>query len=117
MTENQGQKPEEERGRINGEDIVKFDTETITVSIPKEMYKVLLEIGGALGLSKRDIFFMALYEFASDPKNTALIERSQSIKAEKHGTSIHFIQSKVLGSYKRIAKERLDRLKYQPGEE
>lgn len=99
-----------ERGKLNGEDVVKFDSETFQLSIPKELYRVLLEIGGSMGLTKREVFLMALSRFATDAGNIALLERSQSIKAEKHNVSVVEVRSKVLGAYKRVGREKANRI-------
>ncbi len=102
-----------ERGKLNDEDVVRFDLEEIRVSIPKELYRVLLEVGGAMGLNKKEIIMMALTQFAVSPGVMQLVERSQQLKAEKFGVSRTEIRSKVLGSYKRVAREKLERMELE----
>lgn len=99
-----------DRGKILNQDVVRFDSETLQLSIPKELYGLLLEIGGTMGLSKREIFLVALTRFASDVNNLALVERSQLVKAEKFGVSITEIRSKVFGAYKRVGREKAGRI-------
>lgn len=111
-----------ERGKLNGEDVVRFDTEDLQVSIPKELYRILLEIGGSMGLNKKEIVMLALTRLATDPGVLALLERSHSIKAEKYGVSPVEIRSKVFGAYKRVGREKSSRiakgsLRYKTGDE
>ncbi len=113
MTRRKPQNPEEvvadiqghpERGKLNGEDVVRFDLEEIRVSVPKELYRVLLEVGGAMGLSKKEVVMMALTRFVTDAGVMGLVERSQQLKSEKFGVSKVEIRSKVFGAYKRVAR-------------
>lgn len=100
-----------ERGKLNGEDVVRFDLEEIRVAIPKELYRLLLEAGGAMGLSKKEVVMMALTRFVTDAGVMRLVERSQQLKSEKFGVSRVEIRSKVFGAYKRVArafKSRMD---------
>jgi len=75
-----------------------------------------------MGLNKKEIVLMALTRFATDLGNLALLERSQAIKAEKHGVSVVEIRSKTFGAYKRVGRSKASRIAkvpitYKPGDE
>jgi hypothetical protein len=100
-----------ERGKIDGEDVVRFSSVNMQVSIPAEMHSQLLEVAGALGIeSKTEIVRHAIASFLSQPGTVAMVDRWQARKAEKHNTSKFQIKSKCLGAYKRLARERSARL-------
>jgi hypothetical protein len=99
-----------ERGMLDGEDVVRFDKTTLQFAIPKEMYRVMLEIGAAKGLSQTQIFIDAFSQYISSPGNIALVQHWQQIKAEKHNVSRFTIRGKVLGSYKKVGRERRRRM-------
>ncbi len=99
-----------DRGKLDGEDVVRFDLEDIRVAISKELYRTLLEVGGAMGLNKKEIFMAALIRFVTDPGVLSMVERSQSLKSEKFGVSRFQIRSKVLGSYKHVARVKSNRM-------
>lgn len=100
-----------ERGQINGEDIVRFDTVDVQVAISKEAYRQLLEIGGALGMNKTTLFNHAIATFISMPGSIALVEKWQATKAENYGVTKLDIRSKVFGSYKKVGRSRSLRTK------
>jgi hypothetical protein len=100
-----------DRGMLDGEPVVRFDSMELQFAIPKELYRVLLEIGAAKGFNKTQIFIDAFSQYVSSPGNIALAEHWQNLKAQKHGVTSFEIKSKVLGSYKRVARDRRRRIK------
>jgi hypothetical protein len=100
-----------ERGKIDGEEVVRFKTVNIQASIPAEMHSQLLEVGGAFGIeNKNELLRLAIASFLTQPGTVAMVERWQSRKAEKHNVNKFEIKSKTLGSYKRVARVRAARL-------
>jgi hypothetical protein len=99
-----------DRGMLNGEEVVRFKAIDMQVSIPIEMHSQLLEVGGALGLSKTEIIKHAIASYLTQPGVVSMVDRWQGLKCEKYNTSKYEIKSKVLGAYKRAARERTARL-------
>jgi hypothetical protein len=100
-----------ERGMLDGEAVVNFENVDLQFSIPKETYRMLLEIAGARGFNKTQIFLDAFSRYISDAGNIALIEHWQATKVEKHGVARGVIRSKVFGAYKRVGRDRTLRTK------
>lgn len=100
-----------DRGMLEGEPVARFDSIDLQFGIPRELYRMLLEIGAAKGFNKTQIFIDAFSQYVSNPGNIALAEHWQNLKAQKHGVSAFEIKSKVLGSYKRAARDRTRRIK------
>lgn len=94
-----------ERGKLNGDEVVAFDKVEFRGSVPREIYRLALEVGGATGDDKSTILSKALEEYVL--RRLTLLERSESIKAEKFGVSRLEIRSKTFGAYK--AKGRAKR--------
>ncbi len=94
-----------ERGKLNGDEVVAFDKVEFRGSVPREIYRLALEVGGATGDDKSSILTKALEEYVL--RRMPLLERSESIKAEKFGVSRLEIRSKTFGAYK--AKGRAKR--------
>ena len=101
-----------ERGKLNDDEVVAFDKVEFRGSVPREIYRLALEVGGATGDDKSSILTKALEEYVL--RRMPLLERSESIKAEKFGVSRLEIRSKTFGAYK--AKGRAKRANLQ-GEE
>lgn len=95
-----------ERGMLDGEAVVNFNLVDLQFNIPKETYRMLLEIAGARGFNKTQVFLDAFSRYISDSGNIALVEHWQKIKAEKHAVSTEEIRSKVFGCYKRVGRDR-----------
>ena len=109
-----------ERGMLKREDgelaeVVRFDTVDLNGSIPKEMYRVALEIWGAKGMTKADGLRDALSQYITHQGNLQLVERSQQQKAELYNTTKSEIRKKVFGAYKRRGREF--KARYQTGAE
>lgn len=94
-----------ERGKLNGDEVVAFDKVEFRGSVPREIYRLALEVGGATGDDKSSILAKALEEYVL--RRMPLLERSESIKAEKFEVSRLEIRSKTFGAYK--AKGRAKR--------
>jgi hypothetical protein len=98
-----------ERGKLNGDEVVAFDKVEFRGSVPREIYRLALEVGGATGDDKSSILTKALEEYVL--RRLSLLERSESIKSEKFGVSRLEIRSKTFGAYKakgRAKKANLD---------
>ena len=104
-----------DRGMLDGEAVVNFDSVDLQFNIPKETYRMLLEIAGARGFNKTQVFLDAFSRYISDAGNIALIEHWQATKAEKHGVPKVVIRSKVFGVYKRVGRDRSLRTKKTEG--
>lgn len=102
-----------DRGMLDGEAVVNFGLVDLQFNIPRDTYRMLLEIAGARGFNKTQIFLDAFSRYISDPGNIALVEHWQKIKSEKHAVSAGVIRSKVFGSYKRVGRDRAMRAKKQ----
>jgi hypothetical protein len=98
-----------ERGKLNGDEVVAFDKVEFRGSVPREIYRLALEVGGATGDDKSSILTKALEEYVL--RRLPLLERSESIKAEKFNTTRLEIRSKTFGAYK--AKGRAKRANLQ----
>ena len=98
-----------ERGKLDGDEVVAFDKVEFRGSVPREMYRLALEVGGATGDDKSIILTKALEEYVL--RRLPLLERSESVKAEKFGVGRLQIRSKTFGAYKakgRAKKANLD---------
>ncbi|ALF52217.1 hypothetical protein ACX27_04095 [Nostoc piscinale CENA21] len=102
-----------ERGKLNGDDVVAFDKVEFRGNVPREIYRLALEVGGALGDDKSTILVKALEEYVI--RRLELLERSQRIKSKKFGVDELEIRSKTFGAYK--AKGRAKKANLQAGDE
>jgi len=99
-----------ERGKVDGEPVIRLDRTEFRGSVPRELYRQALLIGGAMGLSKSDILVVALTKFVSDPGHQAVKEATLQRKSEKFGISILDVISKIFGAYKAVGREKRARL-------
>lgn len=99
-----------DRGMLDGEDVVRFESINIQFTLPRELENQLLEIGACLGMSKSDVLRHAIASFVSQPGNQAMISRWQENKGKKYGVEQPEIKNKVFGSYKKIARRHKSRL-------
>lgn len=109
-----------ERGMLRREDgelaeVVRFDTVDLNGSIPKELYRVLLEIWGAKGMTKTDGLRDMASQYATHQGNLQLVKRSQQQKSELYGVTETEVRKKVFGAYKK--RSRQFKARYQPGAE
>jgi hypothetical protein len=92
------------------ESVVNFETVEIKITIPKELYRLLLQAGAALGMSRSQIMITALARYVADNSVLALIEMHQQVKAQKFSLDMWEVRSKIYGGYKRVAREIRSRL-------
>lgn len=104
-----------ERGKINSDDVVAFDKVEFRGNVPREIYRLALEVGGATGDDKSTILTKALEEYVL--RRLPLLERQEDIKAEKFNVSRLTIRSKTFGAYKAKGRAKKANLKYQQGDE
>lgn len=95
-----------ERGQVNGEEVVRFDSVELRGQIPRELYRRFLEVAGAQGLSKGQGLLIAIARWVSDSGNQALLDHFLTLQSEKYGKSRVEIRSKVFGMYKKTARAR-----------
>lgn len=109
-----------ERGMLRGEDgelaeVVRFDTVDLNGSIPKELYRVLLEIWGAKGMTKTHGLIDMASQYVTHQGNLQLVKRSQQQKSELYGVTETEVRNRVFGAYKK--RSRQFRARYEPGTE
>lgn len=92
------------------ESVVNFETVEIKITIPKELYRLLLQAGAALGMSRSQIIITALAKYVADSGVLALIEMHQQVKSQKFHLEWWEVRSKIYGGYKRIARDIRSRL-------
>ena len=98
-----------ERGKLNGDDVVRFNLKKFEGMIPSSLYREILEIGGVFGLDKEAILVSALMEWVSQPGRQMARQNFYQRETTKHGASELEVRSKVFGSYKGfIRKEKLE---------
>ena len=91
-----------ERSNLNGEEVVRFDRREFRGSISVELYREVLLLGGALGLSKSEILTLALSKLVSDPGLQALKQSFLLSQSQKHGVSELEVRSKIFAAYKAV---------------
>jgi hypothetical protein len=99
-----------DRGKIDGEPVIRLDRTEFRGSVPRELYKQALLIGGSMGLSKSDILVVALTKFVSDSGHQAVKEATLQQKSEKFGISVLDVIAKIFGVYKALGREKRARL-------
>jgi hypothetical protein len=99
-----------DRGKVDGEPVIRLDRTEFRGSVPRELYRQALLIGGSMGLSKSDILVVALTKFVSDSGHQAVKEATIQRKSEKFGISALDVISKIFGAYKAVGREKRARL-------
>jgi hypothetical protein len=94
-----------ERGKLDDEEVVRFDRVELRQYVPRELWRRSLEIGGSMGLNKSDIVQSALIEWVSHPGRQAMREQFYQVKMDKHQVSRYRIFEKILGAYKAVARK------------
>ncbi len=93
-----------DRGKLNGQDVVRFDLKEFSGVVPYALAKLALECGAPYGFNRDEILTAALTMWTSDPGiQQARITYQQEL-AEKHQTSPRKIRSKIHGAYKKILR-------------
>lgn len=106
-----------ERGELNGDEIVRFDSVELRGQIPRELYRRFLEVAGAQGMTKGQAILTAIASWVSQPGNQALLDHFLSLQSEKYGKSRVEIRSKIFGMYKKTARARRKNLQGKTEEE
>jgi hypothetical protein len=98
-----------ERGKIDGDAAVRFDSVEIRGTLPRELYRHVLQAGAAQGLNKSEILKVALRNFVIE--SLPLTQHWQQSKSEKYDIPLPEVQSKSYGAYKdRSRKQKISRL-------
>lgn len=95
-----------DRGKLGGDEVVRFDSTELRGQIPRELYRRFLEVAGAQGMSKGQALLTAIASWVSQPGNQAMLDHFLSLQSEKYGQSRVEIRSKIFGAYKRTARLR-----------
>lgn len=95
------------------ESVVNFETVEIKITIPKELYRLLLRAGAALGMTRPQIVITALAKYVTEDGVLYLLDNHELGKGSKFGISQDEIKSKIYGGYKRVAREIRSRLQDQ----
>ena len=98
------------RGKIDDEPVIRLDRTVFRGSVPRELYRQALLIGGSMGLSKSDILVIALSRFVADPGNQALKEATLKGKSERFSIPVLDVITKIFGAYKAAGREKRARL-------
>ena len=94
-----------ERGKLDDDEVVRFDRVELRQYVPRDLWRRSLEIGGAMGLNKSDIVQAALIEWVSQPGRQAMREQFYQLKMDKHQVSRQKVFEKILGAYKAVARK------------
>jgi len=106
-----------DRGQIDGEEVVRFDSVELRGQIPREMYRRFLEIAGAQGMTKGQALLTAIASWVSQPGNQAMLNHFLSLQSEKYNQSRVEVRAKIFGAYKKTARLRRKNLQKEGGEE
>ncbi len=103
-----------DRGKINGQDVVRFDLKEFSGVIPYALAKRALECGAPYGFTRDEILTAALTMWTSDPGIQEARLTYQQELAEKHQTSTRQVRSKIHGAYKKVLRVRALNAKNAP---
>jgi len=95
-----------ERGKLNGQDVVRFDHKEFAGLVPYALAKRALECGAPYGFTRDEILTAALTMWTSDPGVQQARLTYQQELAEKHQTSPRKVRSKIHGAYKKVLRVR-----------
>lgn len=95
-----------DRGKINGQDVVRFDLKEFSGLVPYALAKRALECGAPYGFTRDEILTAALTMWTSDAGVQQARLTYQQELAEKHQTSTRRIRSKIHGAYKKVRRVR-----------
>jgi hypothetical protein len=87
------------------ESVVNFETVEIKITIPKELYRLLLRVGAAMGMTRPQIIITALAKYVVEAGVLYLIDDHELAKSTKFRISSNEVKSKIYGGYKRVARE------------
>lgn len=106
-----------DRGKLDGNDVVRFDLVEIRGKVPRELYRRILEIGGSLGFNKSQVLLIALSHFANDQGYQESYRNFVETKSAYYGVEESTIRSKIFGAYKRKGREAKARFNEEEEEE
>jgi hypothetical protein len=93
-----------DRGKLNGQEVVRFDLKEFSGMIPHGLAARALESGAPFGFTRDEILIAALTMWTSDPGiQQARITYQQEL-AEKYDTPVSKVRSKIRGAYKKVRR-------------
>ncbi len=104
-----------DRGKLNGQDVVRFDLKEFSGVIPYALAKRALECGAPFGFTRDEILTAALTMWTSDPGVQQARVTYQEELAQKHQVSPRKVRSKIHGAYKKVRRVRELNAKNAPG--
>lgn len=100
-----------DRGRIDGKDIVRFDTVEVSGDISRQLCRLLLQTAASMGMSKEDAVVAAIQCWVSQPENRAMREEFITHVMEIRDVPRSEAVSKIYGSYKKLGRtQRLNHI-------
>jgi hypothetical protein len=87
------------------ESVVNFETVEIKITIPKELHRLLLRVGAAMGMTRPQIIITALAKYVTEAGVLYLLDDHELNKSSKFRISHEEVRSKIYGGYKRVARE------------
>ena len=98
-----------DRGKLDGEPVVRFDSKDLSGSIPRTLYNEFLPICGSKGYNKSQGLTEAVSQWVASEGNQAAKENFLKRKAQQHNVSESEVASKVFGCFKDAGRRRKQR--------
>lgn len=109
-----------ERGKIGGKEVVDRKGKEVRFTIPGEMYKQILEIGGLLGMNKTGVLKLMAVSFIREyaPLHKHLMEEKirDFLPDLDEESAKQVITAKILGSFKQVAYTNLSKMRKESEE-
>jgi hypothetical protein len=106
-----------ERGKFDGEDVIRFDSVELRGQIPRELYRRFLEVAGVQGMSKGQGLVSAIACWVSQPGNQAMVDNFLALQSERYNLPRVRVRAKMFGAYKKVARLRSKNLQKDNEEE
>ena len=98
-----------DRGKLDGEPVVRFDSKELSGSIPRTLHNEFLLICGSKGYNKSQGLTEAVSQWVADQGNQTAKENFIKRKAQQHQVSESEVASKVFGCFKDAGRRRKQR--------
>jgi len=98
-----------DRGKLEEEPVVRFDSKDLSGSIPRTLYNEFLLICGSKGYNKSQGLTEAVSQWVASEGNQAAKENFLKRKAQQHNVSESEVASKVFGCFKDAGRRRKQR--------
>ena len=93
-----------DRGKLNGQEVVRFDLKEFSGMISHGLAARALECGAPFGLTRDEILTAALTLWTSNPGIQQARLTYQQELAEKYDIPVAKVRSKIRGAYKKIRR-------------